>query len=748
MKLLLFNREEDYIGNIKYVVSATHPEELNGEDLLEITTLDNRIEKGYRIIYRDIYGYWKEFIVKGIEEIHNLDGKINYVYCESSFYETIGDYVEDKRPQNTTASVALLSALESTRWTAGIVDDLGINSTNFYHISAKESVQKIVETWKGELRTRVIVSGNKIAHRYVDILQNRGQDFGKRFVYSKDITEIKRIIQRDDVITALYGYGKGEELDSGGYGRRIDFADINLGKAYVENNDARLIWGRLDNGVKTHIFSKVEFDDVTDPQELLSLTVNKLSELSQPLVTYEAKVIDLKAYGLDHEGAELGDTVNIIDKTFSPELRLKAKVIGIKRDLLNYENNDVILGNFRPTIINSALADRNFINNFRSKTGVWDRSGVINQDGSINANILNDLVDELNSKMNSTGGYVYISEDGKGIITYDKPIEQGPTSAIQILGGSIRIANSKLSNGEWNWRTFGTGDGFVADLITTGTLDAGLVKAGILSSYDGTTWINLEDGSFNFKDALKWENNQLVISGLESGGNKVFNSTPTPPYKVNDLWKVTGVAGVDFRICTTARASGSYVASDWTNVSDSKAYADTIKNLTTGTSISGGITTINRDKVRVEHSSGQYSEIRADGFIRKWQYGEAKYLNDIYTAKFYEYGNNLGSSLPNPYRINLPLSFRGRTNVNIYVIPLDITIYGGLTARDDTIRELMRYTDIVSSVYTVEGVESRNLDANPPWVDIEAYTYQRVYNRGDYENEYIGMDWLLLAIGY
>ena len=41
---------------------------------------------------------------------------------------------------------------------------------------------------------------------------------------TKDIEEIKKIIHRDDVITALYGYGKGEEIEeTGGYGRRITF---------------------------------------------------------------------------------------------------------------------------------------------------------------------------------------------------------------------------------------------------------------------------------------------------------------------------------------------------------------------------------------------------------------------------------------------------------------------------------------------------------------------------------------------
>lgn len=513
----LFDKNEKYIGNLQYVLEAKHLEEINGEDVLTLTTLDNRVEKGFRVVYRDKEGNWKEFIIKGIEEIKQPDGIIKSVYCESSFYETLGDYIEDKRPYNTTANIALERALEPTRWEVGIVDDLGINSVNFYHISAKEAVQKVAEAWKGEIRTRVVVSGNRIVKRYVDLLARRGNDTGKRFTYTKDIEEIKKIVHRDDVITALYGYGKGEEIEeTGGYGRRITFGDINGGKNYVENEEARLIWGRNNpDGTKSHVFGKVEFDDVEDPEELLRLTKEKLEELSKPLISYECKVIDLKAYGFEHEGVELGDTVVVIDKDFEPELRLKARVISITKDLLEPENNEIILGNFIPSIIDDTVKDKEFINNFRGKQGVWDRSKIISSDLKISANYLNEIINKLNEDLNSRGGYVYLSEDGKGIITYDKPIEQEPTKAIQITGGAFRIANSKLPNGEWNWRTFGTGDGFVADLINTGTLNANLIKTGTIKSHNGNVSINLDDDNITIENGaiiIKDRNNQSIIT--------------------------------------------------------------------------------------------------------------------------------------------------------------------------------------------------------------------------------------------
>ena len=170
----MFDRDETFIGVINDILNCKHTEELNGEIYLEMTTLHN-ISKGQRIVYRDSYKEWHEFIVKGVEEDRD-DSLIRKIYAEHSIYETIGDYVDDKRPRNVTANIALADALLTTRWTVGLVDDLGIKSTNFYHISAMEAIQKVADVWEGELRFRIEVSGSKIVNRYVDLLDRRGED--------------------------------------------------------------------------------------------------------------------------------------------------------------------------------------------------------------------------------------------------------------------------------------------------------------------------------------------------------------------------------------------------------------------------------------------------------------------------------------------------------------------------------------------------------------------------------------------
>lgn len=516
MNILLLDRDENLIDYID-IFNPEDEESLNADSILTFSTFYKNIEKGYRILYQDRLNEWHEYIIQSAKTKHDSNNDIFIeVYAENSFYETLGDYIEDKRPRNSTATNALSEALVTSRWEVGVVENLGLNTTSFYRCSVKDAVQnKIVKVWGGEFSTSIEVEGNKIVSRKVNIFKKRGDDHGKRFVYGKDIHEIEKVVNEEDIITALYGFGKGEEIEeTGGHGRRIDFADINNGKKYVENNAARLKYGRNSDKGKVHVFGKIEFDDITDKNELLAKTREELEKASTPKITYNATVEDLAKYGFEYEGVKLGDTVTIIDEELG--LRLKARVIKLVKNLDDSNADKVTLGNFVETTNDLFIEAYKKINDFRNKEAIWDSASKKIQDG-IDAEFLNNVIDKINTEINNSGGYVYISKDGKGIITYDKPLDQNPTKAIQLMGGSIRIANKKKSDGTWDWRSFGTGDGFVADEIITGILKGGNVK-----------W-NLNDGTFLIGESednylLKFDGSKLKFGSGTIGENNLSES--------------------------------------------------------------------------------------------------------------------------------------------------------------------------------------------------------------------------------
>jgi len=48
--------------------------------------------------------------------------------------------------------------------------------------------------------------------------------------------------------------------------------------------------------------------------------------------------------------------------------------------------------------------------------------------------------------------------------------------AMKLGGGVFGIANSKNTDGSWNFHTFGDGSGFTADLITSGKIKADFLQ--------------------------------------------------------------------------------------------------------------------------------------------------------------------------------------------------------------------------------------------------------------------------------
>lgn len=509
-----FDRLENYIGELNNVVEAIHTEELNGVNVLDLT-LENytSLKKKDRVVYQDpITNEWREFIVQEIIETHDSDGKMTIdVSCEDAVYELYSEYIMDLKPRNVSASSIAYDLLRDTRWNVIKVSDVPNLSMNFYRTSVRECLLKLCDRANLEIETSYIANNktNNLPTKQISLLRSRGVSDGKRFVYNKDIVEITKTTHSDEIPTALYGFGKGEEIEgTDGYGKRLDFGDIiwskskgdptdkPKGQMWVGDEEAKKNWGIIGKDYKLrHVFDKHEFDDIEDKEELLNETWKLLQKVKEPLVSYEMSVIDLKSVaGLEHEGVGIGDTVQVIDEEYSPAINILARVVKYTRNLLDPTQDEVIIGNMIYDFTHDSRYIEESIKSLRDKQSIWDRVNIIDENGMISGDHLTALMEQINDEINMDGGYVYISDKGDGIITYNKPIDQNPTKAIQLKGGSFRIANGKKSNGEWNWRTFGTGDGFTADLMITGTLQADLIKTFTVTSPSGNMHIDVENG--------------------------------------------------------------------------------------------------------------------------------------------------------------------------------------------------------------------------------------------------------------
>ena len=496
-RFIHFSRFGAYLGELTPMQAMrTRNVDQCGVDKVELVLLDNGVDKYDRIVFCDSMGRTCEWIVMSSRESRAKSVPVCTVNCYGSMQELSRHFMPTlRRGSNDTPAQALAKALDGTRWSVGQCDE-GSGTYSVYHQSSLASVNDIAEAYKMEAEPVIQLSadGNSIAKRSVCLVKRLGRaNTALRLDYDSGLSGIDRVLSADDVLTRLYCYGKGVQTTdddgnaTGGYSRKITFADINGGKEYIQDDSLLEVWGVPGpDGSLMHAEGVFEDGDCEDKATLLAEGRAALAERSKPIVSYEGTVEALGRAGFDANACDLGDNLQMVDTTFPKPLRLSGRVLEIVEDLLGDGSPSTVkVGNVIEGIVKRSEHVQQTIDRLTSSAGSWDSAATL---GSA---YLDGLIDGLNKVMNETGGYTYI-KPGKGLFVYDKPEDANPTMCIQIGGGYFRIADGKNSDGTWNFRTLGNGHGLVADAIVSGTISANLIRAGIIQDKSGKNYWNLD----------------------------------------------------------------------------------------------------------------------------------------------------------------------------------------------------------------------------------------------------------------
>ena len=359
--IYLFNNKEELIHIIKEqdLIEFTHKIEINTFDAAEfelpIESIDKEIIEQMRF-----FGFFVRGRQFGVFKAYEVTMSDNYVVkgldrAESDL-RTVR-IIKDKRLKSVTADQALNVALEGTGYQLGEREGLTkVNKTNFYYISPREALVKIIEAFNCEFRVRYEFVENKIINRYIDLYHRQGSYSGVQFEYGNNALEVTMEEDSDNVVTALIGRGKGEEsTDSegnatGGYGRRIEFTDIVWTKAsgkpidkpagqnYIVLNDDIENKGLYQNGELKHRWGVFVDEEIEDKEVLLQATYQELLRLNNPIRKYKASILDLR------DDIWLGDRVAIVKD--SAKLSFEARIFSITIDKLNFDQSEVELGDY------------------------------------------------------------------------------------------------------------------------------------------------------------------------------------------------------------------------------------------------------------------------------------------------------------------------------------------------------------------------------------------------------------------
>lgn len=522
MNVEVFSCQGDHVGTIRAreLFAFVHTDELNGEDSVSITTLFP-LSQGYRLLWKDEEGNYHEHVCQNPRVARELGTPIYSDVAINSICELFGDIIEECDASNRAVKDVFQEVMRNTRFNASITDtDAKFPSnTDFSHKSAREVLNACMNAAQKELITTIEVNERGVGERKLALTDKRGnQDGHRRFTYGKDLLKVERT-EHAGVITACYGYGKElepkkeervrtkagdpvyyEESQKKEKRKKLTFADINDGKSYVVDEGALKAYGLSSDkdSARRNIFGVYENSNISDPAELKRATLEYLHAHSKPQVSYSVDVVDLASYGREWEGVGVGDSVDIVDTCFNPVLRVHGRVTKIVRNYIDKTAN-VTLGNIAQTLTDIYTYQQKQLQQLDTKVDNLDTFSPANDDH------LKRLIDNLNRKFNANGASYYHIDFATGSTWASVPMDVNGTPlkeggwAINISSLGFRIAKNRNPDGSWNWRTFGTGEGLTADLITSGTLDANLIRAGVIEDRQGENSWNLATGKLKTK---------------------------------------------------------------------------------------------------------------------------------------------------------------------------------------------------------------------------------------------------------
>lgn len=254
-----------------------------------------------------------------------------------------------------------------------------------------------------------------------------------------------------------------------------------------------------------------------DEEKLYSDALDTLKEIAKPEATYTINFIDRhcvdeEAYGEDLVRWPDFDTctaAHLVD----PEIGVNcwAYIDSVSKCYDNPKNTNITINTNMSTAAQHSFSDvltniANVSTRMKAKDTVYDRAANITETGKWTAEKLEGTIDA--NKLTITGGSStwYTNKDGNMVFE-----AADGSGAMMISGNGFAIANARDKYGEWIWRSFGGGDGFSADELTTGFLSANRIAAGSIT----TNHI-----SSDFGEALDISSNRgvkIIVGDLETG---------------------------------------------------------------------------------------------------------------------------------------------------------------------------------------------------------------------------------------
>ena len=321
---------------------------------------------------------------------------------------------------------------------------------------------------------------SKICHIYT---KQMGAPVGAFATRELNLKEINYKGKSNNLVTRLYAYGKDG----------LSFASINSGKPYVDNNtyDSRIICAYWQD------------DRYTDAASLKADAIDKLATMAIPERSYECSIVDLQATN--------PELYNNLDFSL---FKTAVLIDDVKNTAVNYQVVERHIYPYHPAD-NEVIFDKSPL---KITATVISIAESIEDPNSDFQQIQRERIDAATDWLLSGDGYVVAIKDTNGtwkeLLFMDTNDMSTAQDVLRINKNGIGFSRNGVNGPYTNaWTIDGN---LVADFITTGTLTANLIKAGVLTDAQGKFSLNMNTGALTMNDG--------TFKGTISGGSININN--------------------------------------------------------------------------------------------------------------------------------------------------------------------------------------------------------------------------------
>ena len=327
---------------------------------------------------------------------------------------------------------------------------------------------------------------------------NRGMDRGVQIRYGKNLTALSQEIDMSNLCTGVIPYYIDDETNT-----KVVGAKVSTGLVLDVDRD-----------------QAVDFSSDVDPESATPIAT-QLATLASNYITnniftrvFSSITLDFVQMGELKDRVDLCDTVHIFFEPLGISVALKC--VATVWDVLQERYIQTTFGDSRnsiaDTIVNQQQAIKETVDNV--STAIERATGLIT---------------------GNLGGYVVMHDtnaDGKPdeILIMDTEDINTAVNVIRMNRAGIGLSTTGYAG---PYTTAVTSSGIVADVITTGVLNASLIKAGVISDVAGNSQIDMTNGKAKLyeliakRDFTVVDDNNVVVGYLSdavNGGILVLNN--------------------------------------------------------------------------------------------------------------------------------------------------------------------------------------------------------------------------------